>query len=59
MALSDCPECWCTPCCCGYDYKTYNNEYFSKFISDILSYKSKDDAIIVLENAIEIIKNKK
>ena len=59
MSMSDCPECWSTPCDCGYDYKGYGNEYFSKFISNILSYKSKEDAILILENAIEIIKNKK
>ncbi len=25
MSLSDCPECWNTPCSCGYEYKGWSN----------------------------------
>lgn len=25
MALSDCPKCWDTPCCCGYKWRKYYN----------------------------------
>jgi len=39
MSMSDCPECWSTPCDCGYDYKGYGNEYFSKFISNLIKVK--------------------
>ena len=25
MAMSDCPKCWETPCCCGYEYRKYSD----------------------------------
>lgn len=26
MALSDCTECWLTPCECGYEFKLWSRE---------------------------------
>lgn len=26
MSLSDCPECWNTPCDCGHEYISWNDE---------------------------------
>ena len=26
MALSDCVKCWDTPCSCGHDYETWNEQ---------------------------------
>lgn len=26
MSLSDCPQCWNTPCTCGHDYKDWSEE---------------------------------
>jgi hypothetical protein len=31
MALSDCPQCWNTPCTCGYDYKHWSLAVLIKF----------------------------
>lgn len=46
MALSDCPKCWDTPCCCGHEYKTYSKDYFVKFILDIISKNPHKDEIL-------------
>ena len=54
MSLSNCSHCWETPCCCGYEYKDYSREKFSEFIADILSYKSKKDAIYILKRSIQL-----
>ena len=59
MSLSDCPECWETPCCCGYKYRKYSKENFIEFITDILSYKSKDEAIDILIKAEKNINSRK
>lgn len=53
MALTDCEKCWGTPCTCGWEYRNYTDEYFAKFIADILSYK--DNKIGILEEAKKII----
>jgi hypothetical protein len=26
MSLSDCTECWSTPCTCGWDYRNYDDK---------------------------------
>ena len=49
--MSDCLKCWDTPCNCGYDYRDYNVEYFSKFIVDILSYKTPEERMQILQKA--------
>ena len=30
MALSDCAECWETPCCCGHQYRGRDTEWLLK-----------------------------
>ena len=49
MSLSDCPECWNTPCTCGYEYKNETNEDLARIISAMLLYKSEYNRKIVLE----------
>jgi hypothetical protein len=51
--MSDCLKCWDTPCNCGYDYRDYNVEYFSKFIVDILSYKTPEERMQILQKALQ------
>jgi len=53
MGMSDCPECWSTPCCCGYKYKNYTKESLAKHIADITNYRSKAEAIEALKLAIK------
>ena len=57
--LSDCEKCWNTPCNCGWDYKDYNSENFAMYISNIIQYRPKEDAIKILELAILNIQNNK
>lgn len=33
MALSDCVECWSTPCECGHDFKNASREYKERMIN--------------------------
>ena len=33
MSLSDCPECWETPCICGHKYQTWSEDKLRKHIS--------------------------
>lgn len=56
MAFGDCPMCKSTPCKCGWDYQICTNEYMSKLIADLLSYRS--DKYSILENAKNILKEK-
>ena len=49
MSLSDCPECWNTPCTCGYEYRNETNEDLARIISAMLLYKSEYNRKIVLE----------
>lgn len=56
MAFGDCPKCGCTPCKCGWDYQLCTNEYMSKLIADILTYRT--DKFSILENAKNILKSK-
>lgn len=48
MSLSDCPKCWETPCCCGYEYKDWD----IKRIKDQIKMLQK-----VLKNKISKNKN--
>ena len=57
MSMSDCSKCWSTPCLCGYEYKQYSIGYFAKFISNILHYKTKDEAEEILKKAITEVQN--
>lgn len=44
MALSDCPECWETPCVCGYEYKNDSLDYLIKMrdmFQKLIDEKSK------------------
>lgn len=53
MSMSDCIKCWNTPCTCGYDYRDYKVEYFTMFIIDILSYKTPEECVQILEKALQ------
>jgi hypothetical protein len=33
MSMSDCPKCWETPCCCGYEYKQWSKGRINNMIS--------------------------
>ena len=56
MSLSDCSECWETPCVCGYGYKDYTNDKLIKLIVSMLIYKSKGDKIVIIEEVNNKIK---
>lgn len=51
MALSDCVECWMTPCECGHDFKNVSSSYKEKMtksingftVEDIFDWLSKKD----------------
>lgn len=59
MALSDCPKCWETPCQCGWEYREYNNQEMINTITSILTYKNRSEAIEILKQVNENIKQKK
>ena len=46
MSISDCFECYSTPCTCGYEYKDWSDARFAKFLGDITlgrnRYRLKD-----------------
>ncbi len=46
MSLADCEKCWDTPCTCGWGFKDYPDEYLSKVITSMLSYKPNKTEII-------------
>lgn len=52
MALSDCEKCWSTPCECGWNFRNYSADHFSKYIANILQYRRKQDAKIILKRAL-------
>ena len=49
MSLSDCPECWNTPCTCGYEYRNETNEELTRIIVGMLLYKQKSDREVILK----------
>ena len=49
MSLSDCPECWNTPCTCGYEYRNETNEELARIIVGMLLYKQKSDREVILK----------
>ena len=49
MSLSDCPECWNTPCTCGYEYRNETNEELARIIVGMLLYKQKSDREAILK----------
>lgn len=55
--LSDCSKCWNTPCTCGYDYRKIQPEQMEKFIADIMQYRSKEEALTILDRASQKIRN--
>lgn len=50
--------CWDDPCTCGEGYEHYTWLQFAEFIGGILSYREKDEAIKILNKALDIVKNK-
>ena len=38
MSLSDCSECWDTPCTCGFEYKDYTDDEIIEWLRDILKF---------------------
>jgi hypothetical protein len=58
MSLSDCIKCWNTPCTCGWEYRFYSFTVITKYIASTLRYRTKEEAIKVLESAIEMIKER-
>jgi len=39
MSLSDCANCWETPCICGYDYRHSSKKYIEELRSVLLKVK--------------------
>lgn len=58
MSLSDCAKCWSTPCECGWDYKDYDAGQLATLICHMVQYRSKDSAIVILEDALDKIMEK-
>lgn len=42
MALSDCIECWCTPCECGYEYRNWNKRRKDELVKAVQGYNTED-----------------
>ena len=42
MALSDCTECWQTPCECGYEFRNSSNQYKEKITKSVNGYSIKE-----------------
>ena len=45
MALSDCINCWDTPCTCGWSYLVWDNERIQRLIETlglVLAYKNSN-----------------
>jgi hypothetical protein len=42
MALSDCTECWQTPCECGYEFRNNSNQYKEKMTKSVNGYSIKE-----------------
>jgi len=53
MAMSDCPDCWSTPCVCGSDYKNYRIKQAANLIAAVLKYRSEEDKKEILKMAVE------
>lgn len=43
--LTDCIECWETPCRCGHDYKGWSQDEIIKFFNNILQYHNKQQIL--------------
>lgn len=39
MGLSDCPVCWDTPCCCGWEYIFYSDAKLNEYLEAIWKAK--------------------
>ena len=42
MALSDCIECWMTPCECGHEFKNRSKEYKETMTRSVNGFTIKD-----------------
>lgn len=42
MALSDCTECWSTPCECGHEFKNSSQEYKERMTKSVNGFTIKD-----------------
>lgn len=42
MALSDCIECWQTPCICGHGYKGWGEAQKAELVKAVQGYNTKD-----------------
>lgn len=41
MSLFDCPKCWDTPCCCGFQYESWTVERLQQQIAMLQKVLSK------------------
>ncbi len=46
MSLSDCPECWDTPCTCGAAYKSMSLEYKIRLAAAVLGISEAEMLVI-------------
>lgn len=55
MSLSDCPQCWETPCRCGFEYKDWSKEQVAEFIKKIIRYLPKDEQVLIIQSVLNEI----
>lgn len=51
MALSDCEQCWETPCICGFEYQSWTTERRLKLVRAALP---KGYRVVVAEDALKV-----
>lgn len=59
MALSDCSECWETPCVCGKYWKDVEKEVIIGFLVSVVARRTKEEAVSIMETALVSTKNRK
>lgn len=56
MAMSDCIDCWETPCCCGSDYQHWTLQRLDKQIAMLQRVRNQREQVLL--RAVEETKKK-